>query len=195
MRAGATRDEILRTTREAIMRNGIRNVRIDEIARTLGISKRTLYELFTDKNELVCLCLEEIGRQQRERVTALLHEQESHPLQRAYDVMRMMVDGLYLVDASFLIDIRRKFDFNEHFREQAEFWQQAMLHLFEESRDRGFLLPDPIYERYAHHMCESFVDLRIGNVPREELYAFSRTTLRGLATREGVAWIDAGLHV
>ena len=50
MKRGATREEIIRTTQEFIARNGIRAVRVDEIAQTLGISKRTLYEMFTDKN-------------------------------------------------------------------------------------------------------------------------------------------------
>ena len=53
MKRGATREEIIRTTQELIARNGIRAVRVDEIAQMLGISKRTLYELFADKNDLV----------------------------------------------------------------------------------------------------------------------------------------------
>lgn len=40
MKRGATRDEIIRATQELITRNGIRAVRVDEIAQTLGISKR-----------------------------------------------------------------------------------------------------------------------------------------------------------
>ena len=44
MKRGATKEEIIRITRELIARNGIRAVRVDEIAQTLGISKRTLYE-------------------------------------------------------------------------------------------------------------------------------------------------------
>ena len=58
MKRGATKDEIIRATQELISRNGIRALRVDEIAQTLGISKRTLYELFTDKNDLVNACLD-----------------------------------------------------------------------------------------------------------------------------------------
>lgn len=59
MKRGATRDEIIRATQELITRNGIRAVRVDEIAQTLGISKRTLYEMFADKNDLVSACLDD----------------------------------------------------------------------------------------------------------------------------------------
>ena len=52
MKRGATKEEIIRITQALIARNGIRAVRVDEIAQTLGISKRTLYEMFADKDDL-----------------------------------------------------------------------------------------------------------------------------------------------
>ena len=45
MKRGATREEIIRTTQEFIARNGIRAVRVDEIAQTLGISEGTVHSL------------------------------------------------------------------------------------------------------------------------------------------------------
>ena len=58
MKRGVTKEEIIHATQELIARNGVRAVRVDEIAQTLGISKRTLYEMFTDKNDLVSACLD-----------------------------------------------------------------------------------------------------------------------------------------
>ena len=70
MKRGVTKEEIIHATQELIARNGIRAVRVDEIAQTLGISKRTLYEMFTDKNDLVSACLDAMSHQQRERIVA-----------------------------------------------------------------------------------------------------------------------------
>lgn len=50
MKRRVTREDIIRTTRDLIIRDGIRAVRVDEIAQKLEISKRTLYELFSDKD-------------------------------------------------------------------------------------------------------------------------------------------------
>ena len=47
MKRRVTREDIIRTTRDLIIRDGIRAVRVDEIAQKLEISKRTLYELFS----------------------------------------------------------------------------------------------------------------------------------------------------
>lgn len=65
MKRGATKEEIIRTTQDLIARNGIRAVRVDEIAQMLGISKRTLYEMFVDKNGLISACLDSMAHQQR----------------------------------------------------------------------------------------------------------------------------------
>ena len=70
MKRGATKEEIIRTTQDLIARNGIRAVRVDEIAQMLGISKRTLYEMFVDKNGLISACLDSLAHQQRKMLAS-----------------------------------------------------------------------------------------------------------------------------
>ncbi|MGL5893228.1 MAG: TetR/AcrR family transcriptional regulator [Bacteroidales bacterium] len=53
--------------------NGIKSVTMDDIARAVGISKRTLYEIFADKEALVRACvigLEQCRVQERDRFIA-----------------------------------------------------------------------------------------------------------------------------
>jgi TetR/AcrR family transcriptional regulator, cholesterol catabolism regulator len=49
----ATREKILAGVESLFMKYGIRSVSMDDIARHLGISKKTLYQHFADKDELV----------------------------------------------------------------------------------------------------------------------------------------------
>jgi TetR/AcrR family transcriptional regulator, cholesterol catabolism regulator len=49
----ATREKILAGVESLFMKYGIRSVSMDDIARQLGISKKTLYQHFADKDELV----------------------------------------------------------------------------------------------------------------------------------------------
>jgi AcrR family transcriptional regulator len=51
------RDRIIQTTTGLFFENGIKSVTMDIIAETMGISKRTLYETFSDKNQLVDDCM------------------------------------------------------------------------------------------------------------------------------------------
>lgn len=47
------RDRILLTANELFMRYGFRSVSMDDIARELGISKKTIYQYYQEKEELV----------------------------------------------------------------------------------------------------------------------------------------------
>lgn len=47
------KEEVVRAAALFFQQKGIRNVRMDDIANELSISKRTLYELFRDKEELL----------------------------------------------------------------------------------------------------------------------------------------------
>lgn len=54
-----TKDRIRQKANELFMRYGLRSVSMDDIANSLGISKKTIYQFFADKNELVDAVLEE----------------------------------------------------------------------------------------------------------------------------------------
>jgi AcrR family transcriptional regulator len=58
---------ILLKVRELYMKYGIKSITMDDVARELGISKRTLYQYVTDKEDLVGKFIEnEISRRQEE---------------------------------------------------------------------------------------------------------------------------------
>ena len=48
-----TKERILLKARELLMTYGIRSVSMDDIASSLGMSKKTIYQFYTDKNSLV----------------------------------------------------------------------------------------------------------------------------------------------
>lgn len=48
---------------------GVRKVRMDDVASALGMSKRTLYEMFVDKEELLLECMKVDQERKREYVT------------------------------------------------------------------------------------------------------------------------------
>ena len=47
------KDKILKGAEELFMRYGIRSISMDDIARHLTVSKKTLYQHFADKDDLV----------------------------------------------------------------------------------------------------------------------------------------------
>ncbi|MDE5621407.1 MAG: TetR/AcrR family transcriptional regulator [Alistipes sp.] len=190
MKRGATRQEVIRTTQELIARNGIRAVRVDEIVAMLGISKRTLYEMFADKNDLVAACLEEMGHMQRRRIADCHCGETVHPLSQLRWLIDEYVDSLYVVERSFLADLCRKETFAEQFAEHREFWMQELCALFRTCCEEQLILPEIEASVFVRRVMETLLELRLAGTPREELYLFSRTILRGAASRQGVEFID-----
>lgn len=52
------KERIVNVTMEAFMKHGIKSITMDDIAASLGISKRTLYEVFPDKESLLEVCIQ-----------------------------------------------------------------------------------------------------------------------------------------
>ena len=190
MKRGATREEIIRTTQEFIARNGIRAVRVDEIAQTLGISKRTFYEMFADKNDLISACLDAMSRQQQEQIVACRKRRSGNPLQKTVRLMNEYIENLYRVDHSFLSDLRRKVIFAEHYDEHRGFWHKELTMLLDMCRKQELLLPEIDAAAFAEQLMGTLLDLRLNGTSREELSLFGRTILRGAATRQGIELID-----
>ena len=190
MKRGATREEIIRTTQEFIARNGIRAVRVDEIAQMLGISKRTLYEMFADKNDLIGACLDAMQTQQQERIVACRKRRSGNPLQKTVRLMNEYIENLYRVDHSFLSDLRRKVIFAEHYDEQREFWHKELVLHLDNCRKQELLLPEIDATAFADQLIGALFDLRLNGASQEEVSLFCRTILRGAATRQGIELID-----
>ncbi len=49
----STKERILEGSRELFFRFGLKSITMDDIARHLGMSKKTIYQFFEDKNELI----------------------------------------------------------------------------------------------------------------------------------------------
>lgn len=65
------KEDIVEQTMQMFVTQGIKSVRMDDIASQLGISKRTLYELFADKEELIYLSLQRYLTKRHEHWAAL----------------------------------------------------------------------------------------------------------------------------
>jgi TetR/AcrR family transcriptional regulator, cholesterol catabolism regulator len=71
------RERIIEGSAELFMRFGIKSVTMDSIAAHLGMSKRTIYEVFADKDELLIGVLNSMAVRQKEIVRKVLKESDN----------------------------------------------------------------------------------------------------------------------
>ena len=65
-----SRDRIIAESTDLFVRYGVKSVRMDDIASRLGVSKRTIYELFGDRESLIQTCVEHFYDRQERRYEA-----------------------------------------------------------------------------------------------------------------------------
>jgi TetR/AcrR family transcriptional regulator, cholesterol catabolism regulator len=85
---------------------GIRQVTMDQIAEEVGMSKRTIYELFKDKDKLVWECMETMHRQHLAEVQRILNT-ASNVIEALYTLGQHGEKKKSLINRSFFEDIKK----------------------------------------------------------------------------------------
>ena len=85
------RERIIMTSTEAFTSKGIKCITMDDIAAALGISKRTLYEVFADKETLLKESILKI-QQDRDKYLQEVYEHSSNVLEVILAVFQKSIE-------------------------------------------------------------------------------------------------------
>jgi AcrR family transcriptional regulator len=100
------RDRIIEEATKQFFQFGIRNVTMDEIAVTLGISKRTVYETFKDKSELVQTCIGKLTEYQDKNIVKVVAE-SSNVIEAIFVFMREGIKTMNSINPVFFKDLEK----------------------------------------------------------------------------------------
>lgn len=100
------KERILQKAHELFMRYGVRSVSMDDIAAQLGMSKKTLYQFYTDKEELVDAVLSAFLENNRKHCVADRQKSENaiHELLLAFDMVQEMFTNM---NPSIVFDLEK----------------------------------------------------------------------------------------
>lgn len=191
-------DDVRRRTLEvagnAFRELGIKGVRMDDVAHRLGISKRTLYQLFTDKEELLLACVQEQTRRRDERTRELAARTES-VLELLLRIFELQFTELKSVSPTFMSDLA-KFPAVMQFieEEQARRREQAVDFL-QRGVAQGYFRPDVnfgiIYDFTSQLLVMTHLLSNLQHYSLHELFVnIVILHIRGCATEAGRRLID-----
>ena len=101
-----TEERILIKAHELFMRYGLRSVSMDEIANHLGISKKTIYQFYADKDALVEGAIDiEIQRSKNDCVCT--REKSENAIHEIFLAMDMVQEMLKHMNQSLLFDLEK----------------------------------------------------------------------------------------
>ena len=119
-----TREYIISKAQTLFYRYGIRSITMDFIASELGMSKRTLYENFKNKDALIFACMER-DRQQQEREICQIFSSKTNTIEKLVRCYNRIIYYIKQTSRSFQLDI-------EHMRskvsEEADKYREKQFH-------------------------------------------------------------------
>lgn len=88
------------------LRSGIRAITMDDISREAGVSKRTIYENFQDKDDLLRKCLNFLDEAYNKE-SELITQQSENTIQMVFGYLKLGIKMLNQVNPLFIEDIKR----------------------------------------------------------------------------------------
>ena len=113
-----TREKILDVAIEQFSRYGVRNTTMHDIARMMGISKKTLYQEFKDKKELVNATFSAMLERDQEKM-AFLKDSGTDVIEHLVKISKMMRERLTNINPLAIMEVQKYFPeawkiFEEH---------------------------------------------------------------------------------
>ncbi|MFN8210269.1 MAG: TetR/AcrR family transcriptional regulator [Bacteroidales bacterium] len=100
------RDRIIEGSAELFRTFGIKAVTMDQIAAHLGMSKRTIYEIFADKDELLIGVLNSMAQRQKDLVKKVIEEADN-AIVAIFRLLEFNRDHMQNISPSFQADMKR----------------------------------------------------------------------------------------
>ncbi|MFP4089015.1 MAG: TetR/AcrR family transcriptional regulator [Cyclobacteriaceae bacterium] len=100
------KEHIAKAAEDLFMAYGVRSVTMDDISKRLSISKKTIYQYYRDKDEIVCLVTERVLQKEKEKMDAIKEEaiDAIHELVLVSRYIRMYSQN---VNPSILFDLQK----------------------------------------------------------------------------------------
>ncbi|HVD98807.1 MAG TPA: TetR/AcrR family transcriptional regulator [Cytophagaceae bacterium] len=100
------KDIILKGALDMFLRYGVKSITMDDISRTLGVSKKTIYQYFEDKDALVCACVSNFTEFQKESFIKMRDDSKDalEELIKCSDFMRSSVCN---INPALLYDVKK----------------------------------------------------------------------------------------
>ena len=191
------KEKILLKAYELFKRFGVRSVTMDEIAQQCGVSKKTVYQFFEDKDTLVESIVETLTKRSEENCSRqqLQAENAIEEIFLSIDLLEEMIEG---VNPALINDMRKYHSaayakMDRHKNEfMGEFFKKNIERGMEEGLYRTDFKTDIITPFYLH---SSMVPMEHDIFPRkysvaDTSYEISMFILHGLATTKGSKLID-----
>ena len=194
------KDRIIEKAGELFFEYGIKNISMDELASSLGISKRTIYENFKDKEDILRFLITKLSNE-RNKIFKEVLEEGLNVVEIFIKVIEIQMD-MPVSSAKFIQDIYKYYPkitnlLQENIEKNNEFLQNFLL----KGIGQGYIREDLNVEVTAFLVEEStYTYIRASYMEKppfsfsDLFYTMMINFVRGISTEKGIKIIDAHLE-
>lgn len=188
------RERIITKATEAFTSNGIKCITMDDVAAALGISKRTLYEVFSDKESLLRECILKV-QTDRDQYLLDVYERSNHVLEVILAVFQKSIEIFHQTNKRFFEDIKKYPKIYAMMQDRRESDTEKTISFFKTGVEQGIFRSDVNFAIVNLLVREQFDVLMNTDICKEypfiEVYeSIMFTYIRGISTEKGARVLD-----
>lgn len=137
------KDRILEESEKLFFRYGVRRVTMDDVAKALGMSKKTLYQYYSDKDELVAEATRAHLERERIEFDDIFRNSEN-AIKSLFSISQCMRKSLSEINPTVLFDLKRYYpkswEYWTEFKDQFIF--KSVIENLKEGIKEGYFRPE-----------------------------------------------------
>ena len=180
------REHVVQAAAKAFTRKGVKTVRMDDIAADLSISKRTLYELFHDKEDLL-LDVMRLHREEMKKSMEEIASKAENVLEVILRFYQKSVQDFQNTNRKFFEDMEKYPRVVAYIAESRKENLDAAMEFYQKGVNQGIFRKDVNYAIVRSEICKSYSLAEI-----YETVVFMH--MRGISTEKGLKIVDDFLH-
>jgi len=190
----ALQDRILETAMQAFTQQGIKAVKMDDIAKFLGISKRTLYEIYDNKEVLLFEGVKRFRSMSEERLSNI-YENASDVIDILLNIYRLKVEESKKICPEFYSDLEKYPTVQNFLKEGKQQSLDNFVMFLQRGVDEGYFRKDMNLQLVSSSFTSSMENIMHDGLYKtysiEELFHnVVFVSFRGFCTLEGIKRLD-----
>lgn len=192
-------EDIIPKIRDIYARYGIRSITMGDLASELGISKKTLYQLFTDKEEVVRKVVEFMIHDQQRYIAGIKNNNATNAIDELLQMSRYISEHLKSVNPSFAYDLRKYYPpvWSNHVQFKSKTILEHIMANIRKGIAEGLYRKDLNYDILAFVFVSRMELYSPGGFPELEKFSYHEVFLtifqyhvRGIANENGRKYLE-----
>ncbi|WP_320906141.1 TetR/AcrR family transcriptional regulator [Phocaeicola sp.] len=180
---------IIAFTSQSLKEYGIHAVRMNDIARNMSMSKRTIYEIYASKENLIYLCFAAYQDRTVNRFQ-IIRCGTTDDIEYLWSIIRLYIENLYKAKTIFWLDIARSSNYQYIYSSYNSIWTDELKRIVSSCREENTVIRNINIDTYVDNFIKLLYNARVTEHTSAMLEESAYFMTRGILTLSGMKRFD-----